>query len=410
MSLAEAAPSLSAEADFQARRDACIAHLQSLKSYSDPVPSEIQTFMKKIIDANASTGRSSESNQQPPSAFAPLHVAQQPDSSHRSSSVFPNSYANVVKYSRGFSPPRTTTDSIAGKFVGCAGLKEYPSGQVSSFQAGLLHRIGMPHLEYFKAMRSEHCEGTGCRTTFTTRNYDIQSCAAQEWAVVVDGVQPSAAHMRCRVLPDIQSKRSCESTKKAGLRMEEVVAVVLYTGPMYYLYNTVLSRSCDSLFDDGQSIWCMLSGNTGRSPNLFSTTLNVLVSAVQKLSAVTVYVDGLHLYRGTGGEVHLPSYFFDRDLLGCKGMTDWGFFSATSDMTVAVSLYSGAQKGKSHPMVFEIQTNCIDHGASVSEYSQYPQEKEFIFVPCCFIEQVMRDFFLLCSFPHLQFSECSQAL
>ncbi len=101
---------------------------------------------------------------------------------------------------------------------------------------------------------------------------------------------------------------------------------------------------------------------------------------VQKLSTVTVHHDGLKLYRGTGGEVNLPAHFFDRDSLGCKGMTDWGFFSASADIDIARS-YSGAPKGRPNPVVFEIQTNCVDRGASVSEFSQYPFEQEFIFVP-----------------------------
>jgi hypothetical protein len=61
-------------------------------------------------------------------------------------------------------------------------------------------------------------------------------------------------------------------------------------------------------------------------------------------------------------------------------MTDWGFFSATSDVNIARS-YSGAPKHNPNPIVFEIHTNCVDHGACVSMFSQYPQENEFIFVP-----------------------------
>jgi hypothetical protein len=43
-----------------------------------------------------------------------------------------------------------------------------------------------------------------------------------------------------------------------------------------------------------------------RGNNLFTTTLSVLVSAVQKLSTITVIPDGLKLCRGTGGLVYLP--------------------------------------------------------------------------------------------------------
>ena len=169
--------------------------------------------------------------------------------------------------------------------------------------------------------------------------------------------------------------------QKAGLRPEEVRALVLYTGPMYVIYNAILTRYPDARFNGGHcSMWQTLSGETGLSKNLFSTTLSVLVSAVQKLSAVTVYKEGLKLYRGTGGEVNLPKHFSTRDSFGCKGLTDWGLFSATCNMEVARK-YSGALESKPNPVVFEIETNCVDRGASVGEFSQYPKEEEFIFVP-----------------------------
>jgi hypothetical protein len=269
-----------------------------------------------------------------------------------------------------------------GKFGSCEGLREYPSGTIENFQAGLLQRIGMPHLEYFKAMEMEHCSEIGSDILFTTRNYGICTCARQEWDIVVRGVRPPLEHMHHgRKLRDICETMLLDSVQKAKLRKEEVVALVLYTGPMYVVYNAILTRFPDTVFDNGQCIWTTLnSGASGRAKNVFSTTLSVLVSAVQKLSTVTVYEDDQKLYRGTGGDVHLPAHFFNRDLQGCKGMTDWGFFSATADMNVARN-YSGAPKGRPNPVVFEIQTNCVDRGANVFEFSQYPGEREFIFVP-----------------------------
>ncbi|MFN9999928.1 MAG: hypothetical protein ACK559_02255, partial [bacterium] len=73
------------------------------------------------------------------------------------------------------------------------------------------------------------------------------------------------------------------------LRREEVIAVILYTGPMYMIYNCILAR-----WSNPAALWDTLrSGN-----NLFTTTLSVLVSAIQKLSTNTVIPDGLMLYRG----------------------------------------------------------------------------------------------------------------
>ena len=303
-----------------------------------------------------------------------------------------HSYASVVKTARGSSPPPPASHvaNTLGKFGSACGLKEYPSGKINDFQQGLLDRIGMPHLEFFKAMESEHCVGTGCATAFTTRNYGITSCSKHEWDVVVNGAKPPPEHLlHDRKVPDVDDKLRSETAKKAGLRREEVIAVVLYTGPMYVIYNAILTRFPDCLYDSGQCIWDCLSGKAGQAKNLYSTTLNVLVSAVQKLSSVTVYIENLHLYRGTGGDVNLSDHFFNVDDDGCKGMTDWGFFSATRSLSVAQS-YSGLPKGRPNPILFEIQTNCVDRGASVEAFSQYPSEGEYIFVPCSFVEQVAR--------------------
>ena len=90
-----------------------------------------------------------------------------------------------------------------------------------------------------------------------------------------------------RAVPSIQDKLRSETAQKAKLREEEVVAVVLYTGPMYVVYNAILTRYLGTLFDDGHCIWTTLNGETGLSKNLFSTTLSVLVSAVRGGLALT---------------------------------------------------------------------------------------------------------------------------
>ncbi|MFN9939198.1 MAG: hypothetical protein ACK56I_06965, partial [bacterium] len=67
-----------------------------------------------------------------------------------------------------------------------------------------------------------------------------------------------------------------DSSKTAKLCEEEVIAIVLYTGPMFQIYNTILRRypaEKFKLFEEGD--------------NQFSTTIFVLVSAVQKLSRFT---------------------------------------------------------------------------------------------------------------------------
>jgi ankyrin repeat protein len=143
------------------------------------------------------------------------------------------------------------------------------------------------------------------------------------------------------------------------------------------IYNCILSR-----WSSPPSLWdTFRKGN-----NLFTTTLSVLVSAVQKLSAVTVIPNGLRLYRGTGGLVTLPQHFTTPDEHNCKGMTDWGFMSSSTNKSVAVQ-YSGVVEGRPHAMVLEIEPGCADRGAVVSEFSQYPKESETLFLPMSYVAQ-----------------------
>jgi hypothetical protein len=65
--------------------------------------------------------------------------------------------------------------------------------------------------------------------------------------------------------------------------------------------------------------------------NLYSTTISVLVSAVQKIARATKPPEGLRLFRGLGGLMDLPKSFFTADPQGRKGFVEWGFMSTTSD-------------------------------------------------------------------------------
>jgi hypothetical protein len=139
------------------------------------------------------------------------------------------------------------------------------------------------------------------------------------------------------------------------------------------VYNSVLRRTPKEIFDVFKD-------------NLFPTTIHVLVSAVQKLSRASRLPEGLLLYRGLGGTCSLPQSFFRSDANGCKGFTEWGFMSTTSDRRVAIS-YSGVNEKKPLPMVLQMQVRSVDRGACIRDFSQYPSEREYLFVPCSFVEQ-----------------------
>ena len=124
-------------------------------------------------------------------------------------------------------------------------------------------------------MRQEHCERAGCDAEFTTGNYKITTTPKSEWQYVVGGLMcPDMQHNRRLISSSELLQRKV--SRDANLCEEEVIAVVLYTGPMFQIYNTILRRYPEdkfAIFRDGD--------------NMFSTTIFVLVSAVQKLSRFT---------------------------------------------------------------------------------------------------------------------------
>ena len=195
------------------------------------------------------------------------------------------------------------------------------------------------------------------------------------------GQAPPLEHMlhgRITVSVEDKLRWSNEQFANNGLEVrlrEEVIAIILYTGPMYVIYNCLSER-----WSNPATMWDTLR----RGKNLFTTTLSVLVSAVQKLSAITVIPDGLKLYRGTGGLVYLPKHFAQPDEFNCCGMTEWGFMSCSADKEVAIDYSGAAFFGL---VVLEIEPSCVDRGAVVSELSQYPMEAETLFLSMSYVAQ-----------------------
>jgi hypothetical protein len=143
---------------------------------------------------------------------------------------------------------------------------------------------------------------------------------------------------------------------------------------MVVVYNGILRRYPKELYDV-----------FAESDNRFSTTIFVLVSAVQKLSRCTNIPAGMMLYRGLGGTLELPDSFTTADENGCKGYCEFGFMSTTADRKVAVQ-YSGVKDKKPQASIMEIRPNAVDRGADISDFSQYPGEKEFLFVPMSYVQ------------------------
>jgi len=93
----------------------------------------------------------------------------------------------------------------------------------------------------------------------------------------------------------------------------QVVALILYTGPMYVRYNGVLR------------------GVAGRTPgdkhnstlNLYATTIMLIVSGLLKLSRFSPALKSPFVYRGFG-DVRLPDNFFAKDGQGRSGGVEFG--------------------------------------------------------------------------------------
>ena len=111
-----------------------------------------------------------------------------------------------------------------------------------------------------QAMRLEHCVRYGHDVPFTPPNYLITTTPEEEWGIVVDGKQPAQEHMGhnrtilglaqaiywvdpddlvlremddpAGAAPEERMRAARALITKAGLQRGEVVAVILYTGPM----------------------------------------------------------------------------------------------------------------------------------------------------------------------------------
>ena len=247
-------------------------------------------------------------------------------------------------------------------------------GHISDFHAGISGRVGTPHLDFENAIRMEHCIKSGSSTPFTTPNYNITTTPKAEWQLVVSGDTANHDMRHGRRIPRIEDLLKSETVTASKLTRIEVIVVVLYTGPMFYVYNTMLRHFPHALFE-----------TFAGGGNLYSSTIHALVSAVQKIAKVTRVHEGMVLYRGLGGTMDLPAHFWKADEHGSCGYAEWGFMSTTSNKEVAIA-YSGIRDDKPVPIVLEIRVGTVDRGACIHDFSQYPAEVEHLWVPCSFLE------------------------
>ena len=102
-----------------------------------------------------------------------------------------------------------------------------------------------------------------------------------------------ANKVRQHIFPVMDRVEVALLVKKAGLLEEEVIAVRLYTGPMFNLYNAALRGFPAALLE-------LLGGNK------YETTIFAIISGLIQLSKVTPIPVSRRLYRGLGG-MKLPA-------------------------------------------------------------------------------------------------------
>mmetsp|Transcript_11745 Transcript_11745/g.26978 ORF Transcript_11745/g.26978 Transcript_11745/m.26978 type:complete len:844 (-) Transcript_11745:27-2558(-) len=249
-------------------------------------------------------------------------------------------------------------------------------GTIEDFKKGIQSRVGYPHDNIYEGMRREHCEMKDSPTKFRTTNYEIETCPEHEWKLVTDLTYQKkekpkvTARSKDRKLVSVDELMKRDCVARAKLSKDEVVAVNLYSGPMFYVYNTVLRRSPPDFYEQLQG-------------NCYPSTIHALVSALIKLQSAMDIPEGLTLYRGLGHSA-LPAGFYGEDG-GVKGFTELGFMSTTTDKDVAIE-YSKMKEGNPLATVLSMQCGAVDRAANIQELSQYPREKEYLWVPLSYIE------------------------
>ena len=159
-------------------------------------------------------------------------------------------------------------------------------GTIQDFDTGITKIVGKMSNRPLLQMYAEHCIMEGCDTEFQAPNATSSTTPKKEWHFVVgDGMQQdkgvvdvdNAEPMRDGISMD--RNRNAKSLKMlvehcvyrdAALLIEELIALRLYTGPLYCCYNTLLRG------EDGTS------GEEGTSSK-YGTTINLVVSGLIKL-------------------------------------------------------------------------------------------------------------------------------
>ncbi len=152
------------------------------------------------------------------------------------------------------------------------------------------------------------------------------------WTFDVDRAEPvmeEGIMVKGRNAEKLAALLRSPEVKQSVVTVVEVVALRLYTGPMYVKYNAVLR---------GMAV--ATAGGT-----IYSSTVHLICSGLHKLSRVSEIPKEMKLYRGNGG-MALPSSFLEPDASGYAGGTEPEresvLFIGTQFSILYTSMYSPA--------------------------------------------------------------------
>jgi len=303
-------------------------------------------------------------------------------------------------------------------------------GPYEAFLDGVTGIVGEPAADLERGMREEHTAMADSETRFSTGNYGLTTSPKREWELVESGGRGLARKVvkdskeECVIVTgtrgalkggqegeDLRVLRPIEyygnfdgdgrlidpasndadtpiqrTVKEAGLRRVEVNAVILYTGPLFTLYNSILRGfgNCGEVKAGvefgSEEFWKQSKGVSidewvEKSGHRFTNTIHALASAIKKLQRLSE--QGELLWRGLGG-LDVAEF-----IAGC-GFTDRAFMSTTKDRRTAME-YSGVKKGLVGTVLC-IETSTTNNGAEIAAFSQYPREAETVWGACSFLQ------------------------
>jgi hypothetical protein len=251
--------------------------------------------------------------------------------------------------------------ALDGAFVG-------QFATLHDFYRGPEALIGTPNPRIEEGMDAEHCRRPNRDTQFTTSNYNVTTTPAAEWEFVVrprmDGDYPHTPRDRARWKPGNRWKGehgrdvvpladvlALAEVSKAAMGRPEVIALRLYTGPTFALYNARLRGF------PAADVAC-LQGNS------YETTIFAIASGITKLSRVTGIPPGRRLYRGLGGML-LPRQFWEE------------FDESRVALAVCVAPAPGTAVGDAERLVVERLKAAMQAAAAAAAAANRPTQTFF---------------------------------